>query len=146
MPYLLDTNHCSYLMNGLNKQPERRKKEESNTIKVFESLTTETLYMSEVSLGELLYGAEISVNPPRIRQRITDFRRIVVPAFIDEACWEIFARNKAVLEKKGVCPEDFDLLIACIAQRYGAILVSNDSVFKNLPDSFQVENWAADTP
>lgn len=142
MPYLLDTNHCSYLMNGLNKQPDRRKPEETNTINVFESITTETLYMSEVSLGELLYGAEVSANPSRIHQRITDFRRMVVPAFLDETCWEIFAKNKVLLEKAGTCPEDFDLLIACIAQRYGAILVSNDTVFKHLPASFQVENWA----
>lgn len=142
MPYLLDTNHCSYLMNGINKRPERRKAEEINTCAIFQTITLDTIYMSEVSIGELIFGAEISANPFIIHQRIKDFRRMVATAYLDEACWEIFGQTKATLETAGTCPEDFDLLIACIAKRYNAVLVSNDRVFKNLPVSFQVENWA----
>lgn len=129
-------------MNGINKRPERRKVEEINTCTVFQSITSDTIYMSEVSIGELIFGAEISANPTVIHQRIKDFRRMVTTVYLDEVCWEIFGQTKAVLEQAGICVTDFDLLIACIAKRYGAIFVSNDRVFDNLPVSFQVENWA----
>lgn len=142
MPYLLDTNHCSYIMNGLNKKPEWRKSQEENTIKRFLSIT-DTTYMSEVSLGELFYGAEASTNPPRIYQKIRDFRKSVPTAYLDENCWEIYAKIKPPLEKIGQCPEDLDLLIACIAKKYSCVFVTNDRDFKSLPTGFlSIENWA----
>ena len=58
MPYLLDTNHCSYLMNGLDKLSHRRKPEEIKTIDRFQA-TKDTVYKTEVSLGELVAGAEL---------------------------------------------------------------------------------------
>jgi len=142
MPYLLDTNHCSYIMNGLNKRVEWRKPQEDNTINKFLTIT-ETIYLSEVSLGELFYGAETSTNPTRIYQKIKDFRKVVSTIYLDEECWEIFAKIKPVLEKVGQCPEDLDLLIACIAKKYGCIFVTNDGDFKSLPAGFvTIENWA----
>lgn len=141
MPYLLDTNHCSYLMNGLDKAPDRRKPEEINTIKKFQAIT-DTVYMSETSLGELVFGAELSPHATKIYARINNFKAIVVPVVVDEMCWELYGKTKAKLKQTGKLISDMDLLIACVALRYGAILVSNDGGLKNLPAGFQVENWS----
>lgn len=141
MPYLLDTNHCSYIINGLHKQPKYRKPQEIQVLKVFESLTMPA-YTCDVVVGEMYYGAETSTNPKRTYQRIEDFLSIVTPVIADKASWLLFAKTKADLKSKATPLKDFDLLIACIAQRYGYTLVSNDTVFKHLPASFQVENWA----
>lgn len=141
MPYLLDTNHCSYLMNGLDKASHRRKPEEVNTINHFQA-TKDTVYMAEVSLGELVAGAELSLHAAKIYTRITNFRSCVVPAPIDDLCWELYGKTKAALRKNGKVITDLDLLIACAASRYGSILVSNDNAFAHLPAGFLVENWA----
>lgn len=141
MPYLLDTNHCSYLMNGLDKLAHRRKPEETNTIARFQSIT-DTVYMAEVSLGELIAGAELSPHTSKIYNRIAKFRSFVVPAPVDELCWELYGKTKATLRKSGKVITDMDLLIACVASRYGSILVSNDLAFNHLPTGFQIENWA----
>lgn len=58
-------------------------------------------------------------------------------------CWELYGKTKATLKQTGKLIGDMDLLIACAALRYGAILVTNDGGFKNLPASFQVENWSS---
>lgn len=142
MPYLLDTNHCSYIMNGFGKKPAWRKLQEEHAIRNFLNIK-DTIYMSEVSLGELFYGAEISMNPAKIYEKINNFRKNVPTAYMDESCWEIYAQIKPKLEKKGRCPEDLDLLIACVAKKYDCTLVTNDKDFKNLPKGFlRIENWA----
>ena len=142
MPYLLDTNHCSYLMNGLDKIAHRRKPEETKTIGRFQAIT-DRVYMAEVSLGELVAGAEMSLHTNKIYNRIANFRKFVVPVTVDEICWQLYGKTKASLRKSGKTITDMDLLIACVASRYGSILVSNDLAFNQLPVGFQIENWAA---
>ncbi|MCH8157286.1 MAG: type II toxin-antitoxin system VapC family toxin, partial [Nitrospinae bacterium] len=60
MRYLLDTNHCVYLMNGLEKKPAVRSKEEQQVIEAVERLGDDPLYMAPATLGELYYGAACS--------------------------------------------------------------------------------------
>ena len=128
-------------MNGLDKLSHRRKPEEIKTIDRFQA-TKDTVYMAEVSLGELVAGAELSPHTSKIYTRIANFRGCVVPAPIDELCWELYGKTKAALRKSGKVITDMDLLIACAASRYGSILVSNDAAFAHLPAGFHVENWA----
>jgi|SRR5882672_12065733 len=56
MGYLLDTNHCIYLMNALGKSPSKHKSHESNVLSKFNT-TTDPLYTSILVLAELYYGA-----------------------------------------------------------------------------------------
>lgn len=139
--YLLDTNHCSYIINGSRKKPEYRKTEERNVLNVLQTRTPK-LYTCDVVVGELYYGAEMNDNPVGIYNRIDRFLETVRVLVTDKECWNFFAKTKAHIEKSGKNIKDFDLLIACIARRYGYVLVSNDLVFKCLPSTFQVENWA----
>lgn len=142
MPYLLDTNHCAYILNGLNKQPSKRKPEEVQAIRRFEALLEESTFMSEVTLGEFFFGTNLSPRKAELEERIEIFARAVVPVPVDRSCWLLFGETKAELQRRGTPIQDLDLLIACTARRYDLVLVSNDSAFRNLPESFRVENWA----
>ncbi len=140
--YLLDTNHCSYIINGSHKRAEYRKQQEIKTITAFKRLL-DPAYTCDVVAGEMYYGAEISKNPRRTYQRIEAFLATVHPVITDKNCWLLFAKTKAAMKNRGNIMKDFDLLIACIAKRYGYILVSNDQDFNNLPPRFiQIQNWA----
>ena len=141
MSYLLDTNHCAYVLNGLYKKPSRRKPEETLAIGRFEALSGERLFMAEASLGELVFGTCLSPRRAVLTERLEVFVQAVVPVAVDRPCWLLFGETKAELQKRGRPIQDVDLLIACVAKRYGLVLVSNDSAFRNLPESFQVENW-----
>lgn len=141
MPYLLDTNHCSYIINGTRKAPDKQKPQEAKVIAAFKN-TKELLYTCDVVTGEMYCGAEMNSNKDEIYALIDEFLTTTIPLTTNKACWMLFAQTKAALRVKGKVIEDFDLLIACIAKHYGCTLVSNDAAFRHLPTSFQVENWA----
>lgn len=144
--YLLDTNHCSYLMNGKEKRPEYRKLQEINAIAKYETISSDPIYMSEVSLSELCLGAEKSPHLTSIYQRINAFRSITPCLAVSSDCWELHGKVKWEILKSGRKMEDFDLLIACIAKKYGCTLVTNDGNFSNLPAGFvPIENWSIGT-
>lgn len=142
MPYLLDTNHCSYIMNGKRKQPHYRKPQETNTLNKYQSITSDPVYMCEVSLSELYTGAEKSAHSVSIYQRIATFWSITPCLTVSTDCWELHGKLKWQILKSGGMMADFDLLIACVAKKYGCVLVTNDGNFSNLPAGFlQIENW-----
>lgn len=143
MPYLLDTNHCSYIINALRKNPLYHKPEETKTLTVFRKVT-DTIYTCDIVVGEMYFGAELKQNTNDLYRLIDEFTtNSVVVLVANKKAWLLFANTKAYLRKTGIVIEDFDLLIACIAKAYDCILVSNDAVFKYLPSSFQIENWTS---
>ena len=50
MAYVLDTNHCIYLLNGLEKKHGVRSLVEQRVIKAVFELEDEPLYMAEATL------------------------------------------------------------------------------------------------
>ena len=56
MGYLFDTNHCIYLMNGWNNPDNRLTSQERNVVAIFSQRKKDVIYMSEASVGELIYG------------------------------------------------------------------------------------------
>lgn len=145
MLYLLDTNHCSYIMNAARKNPTYRKPPETNTLAKYQSINTaiDKIYMCEVSLSELFAGAEKSPHSAKIHTRIADFRKVVPCLAVTTDCWELHGKVKWQIKKVGDNVEDFDIMIACVAKLYGCTLVTNDADMKYLPSAFvTVENWA----
>ncbi|QWR77158.1 type II toxin-antitoxin system VapC family toxin [Candidatus Magnetomonas plexicatena] len=142
MPYLLDTNHCIYLMNGSEKTENDLSTFEHNTIEMVHIFRNEPCYMSEVSLGELYYGVAFSNMKEHNFNKIALFRESVLTLSLDTNIWMLFGETKAYLRKQGKTITDFDLLIACTAKTYNLILVTNDSDFEVLPESFERVNWA----
>jgi predicted nucleic acid-binding protein len=139
MPFLFDTNHCIYLLNGLEKKAAFRSDQERNVIKNVRSLEDE-IYISEVTLGELFYGAFGSQRKDHNLKRIEILKDIVLPVPVDETVWELFGETKANLKSQGKTLTDFDLLIGCTALAYGFVLVTNDAHFELL--DAPKENWA----
>ena len=141
MDYLLDTNHCIYLINGLDKKISRRSEVENKVIEKVQSIQSD-IFISEVTLGELFFGAANSARREYNFQRIELLKQAIIPLAIDEDIWRCFGDTKAIMKRQGRSVTDLDLLIACTANVCGLILISNDADFNGLPDYFHRENWA----
>ncbi len=143
MAYLLDTNHCIYMMNGLEKSSEFRSEEESQVIKAVNSLDDyEALYMAEVTLGELYYGASLSEREEHNIKKIEVLTNLIRLLKLKDETWKMFGKTKASLRREGKKMSDFDLLIACLAKTNNCIIVTNDKGFENLPKGFDRLSWA----
>jgi predicted nucleic acid-binding protein len=142
MAYLFDTNHCIYLMNGWNAPEEERSSEEHNTVLAFNRLSNDVVYMSEASVGELMYGIERSQRKASNRMRLNTLLTAIPPVPITRNVWEIYGQTKAELSTRGKSVSDIDLLIASTAKYYKMVLVANDKHMRHLPASFVRENWA----
>ena len=144
--YLLDTNHCAYILNAKIKPKSKQSEMEKNTIKLASSCLDSFIYISEATLGELIYGVECSKRKENNLQELEAFTKLISPLSVDKDVWEIFGKTKAELRKLGKKMPDIDLLIASTAKRYGLILVTNDkhmTLLDYLPEPFvERENWA----
>jgi len=139
--YLLDTNHCIYLINGLEKLHQQRSFQEQTVIDALESLEDSPLYFSEVTLGELYYGIARSHRQAQNQQKLIFLKKLLYPLPITEDVWKLFGETLSLLHKQGKPIADRDLLIACTAKVYDLILVTNDKNLDNLPESFKKINW-----
>ncbi len=145
MPYLFDTNHCIYLMNGWKTKEEARTPEEYHTVLAFQHLDDDdVVYMSEASVGELVYGIERSQRKASNRMRFHVLLSAIPPVPIVRETWDIYGQTKAELSVHGRRMPDLDLLIASTARYYDLVLVAKDKHMRHLPDSFRRENWAGD--
>ncbi len=72
MKYLLDTNICIHFLTG-----------KFGLIEKFEELGTENFAISEITLAELVFGAENSNNPKKNLELIEDFTNqiVILPIF-----------------------------------------------------------------
>ncbi len=147
MPYLLDTNHCSYIING-----------DSQIINALNTRADGVIGISIITYGELLYMTEKS------KQKVQN--RIVVEAFladvdlylIDEETAIIYSRIKAAVfnyfapkdknkrrrtDISDLGFSDHDLWIVATAIQHGLTLVSADSDFLriNQVQPFDLESW-----
>lgn len=77
MSYLLDTNHCICLLNGWNKPKLKQTEKEIRIIEIFQSVKDEGVYLSEVTLGELYFGAMLSIQKEKNLARVNEFKRAV---------------------------------------------------------------------
>lgn len=126
--YLLDTNICVFLMRGKYDVDKR----------IF-NVGIDNCCISEITVAELLYGAECSSNPESNRRLVNDFCNDmeIIPI---SGTLSLYANQKADLRKRGLPIDDFDLLIACGAMSHDLILVSdNTKHFDRLPVTLQ--NW-----
>lgn len=129
MSFLIDTNICIYFLKGM-----------FDLVKKFDEIGIDNLYISEITIAELKFGAAKSEHPIKNRividELISKFNQIPIYKSLD-----IFAEEKARLQKNGNIVDDFDLLIGASAVANNMILVTNNEKhFKRLK-GIQVENW-----
>lgn len=126
--YLLDTNICVFILR--NKY---------NIDSVIGEVGIENCYISEITVAELLYGAECSSNKVLNEQLVYEFCNDLNILSISN-CLKVFAKEKARLRKLGYIIDDFDLLIGSTAVYNGCILVTDNlKHFNRLP--VKKENW-----
>ena len=130
--YLLDTNICIFLLRG-----------KYDVDKKIDSVGLENCCISEITVAELKYGAELG------RRKGLKDRRQSLERFLSSICvlpitgaLDLFATEKVRLRLAGTPVEDiFDLLIGCSAIVHGMIMVTeNIRDFKNL-SKIRLENW-----
>lgn len=94
MKYLLDTNICIHFFRG-----------RFNLLNKFQEIGLENCAISEITLAELVFGAENSSNPKKNHEIIEQFTSqiTILPIYKN-------AREKATLRRAGIMIGDFDLL------------------------------------
>ena len=96
--------------------------------------------ISEITLAELKYGAELSGRVQENTQLVNQFalRVGILPIF---SSIDAFAKEKARLKKLGSLIDDFDLLIGCSAITNNLILVTDNEKHFNRIEHIIIENW-----
>ena len=130
--YLLDTNICIYFLKGQFEINRR-----------IEEIGEENCYLSEITIAELKYGAESSMQKEKNRKNNEKFlaKFKILPVF---PALDIYAKEKAKLKTIGRIVDDFDLLIGATAIHNNLTLVTrNVKDFVRL-NEIVIEDWTTD--
>lgn len=150
--YLLDTNHCSLLLDGHSGVAERLRR-----------LDGAQVATCVIVQGELLYMVHHSTRETPNRSALDVFLRTVQILSIDDETADHYGRIKAALFRRFGPREkaklrrtslgqlgftDNDLWIAAIAQRNGLIVVSSDGDFARIAEATPLahESWLTSDP
>jgi tRNA(fMet)-specific endonuclease VapC len=129
MKYMLDTNICIHFFRGKFELLDK-----------FYSVGLNNCAISEITLAELVFGAENSSNPQKNHQLIDNFTQQISILPIFDAI-HLYGKEKARLRKEGTMISDFDLLIGCTAAANELIMVTeNTSEFARI-SGIKIENW-----
>lgn len=128
---ILDTDHCIAIVRG---------KLELDT----HMMVTEPLYVTCITVSELLYGvyrsSQAEQGMVQINLLLQGFR--VLPC--EQHSARIFSRLKVDLERQGMRLDDADLYIASIALWHNMVLVThNRRHFSRVP-GLVLEDWLTD--
>ncbi len=127
--YLLDSSICIYFLRGNLEVKSRLLKAGWNNC-----------HISEITLIELLYGAECSNNAEANKREVLNFCSDlkIVPIY---GAIEEFARQKAALRKSGQLIEDFDLLIGTTAIVNNMTIVTDNTKHFARLSGIKLDNW-----
>jgi len=129
--YLLDTDVSINYLHG-----------SVSTAQKILAVGQESCCLSEITVAELKYGAAKSKQPERHGQQVDSFLAkfdiLSISPILD-----VFASEKARLERLGCRLDDFDLLIGATAIQYGLVLVTNNVKHFERMQHLSIENWMA---
>ncbi|MFP5438521.1 MAG: PIN domain-containing protein [Bacteroidia bacterium] len=129
MKYLLDTNIIVHFFRGkfnLNAQ--------------FQEVGLKSCAISEITLAELIYGAEHSLNPEKNFALIESFSNEITILPIINAVY-LYGKEKSRLRKNGIMISDFDLLIGTTAVAADLIMVTENVLEFERIHGIRIENW-----
>ena len=130
MKYLLDTDISIFYLRGKYKINQKLK----------DVVGYDNCFISEITLAELKYGAELSERVEKNVNSVNEFATKIgiLPIF---NCLDLYAKEKARLKKLGNLIDDFDLLIGCSAIKNDLILVTNNENHFVRIENIKIENW-----
>ena len=130
MKYLLDTNICVFFLRG-----------KLNLDEIIKEKGYENCFISELTVFELKYGAENSLNPEKSHKAVNKFLNGIKIIPISEIGDE-YAKIKVKLRKQGTPMHDeFDLMIGVTALFYNLTLVTDNIKDFRFIENLEVENW-----
>lgn len=127
--YLLDTNICIYYIKGMFDLKSK-----------FEQVGPANCFISEITLAELKFGVAKSQAKPKNQKALENFLSVIqiLPIF---PALDIFAEEKARLQKSGKIIDDFDLLIGATAVSFDLTVVTNNTSHFNRINEIKLEDW-----
>jgi tRNA(fMet)-specific endonuclease VapC len=128
--YLLDTNTVSYVIKGIFPDVRQR------LLKV----PISEVGVSVITEAELRFGVARQPQATKLAIVVEEFLLRVEVLPWDSPAARHYARLRAALEEHGEPMGNLDLMIAAQALAVGAILVSNDRVFRKVK-GLKVEDW-----
>ena len=127
--YLLDTNICIYFLKGQFGLDDKIK-----------TVGLENCFISEITLAELKFGVEKSVQKEKNRKTLEKFERTFSTLPIYSAL-DIYAAEKTRLQTKGKSLDEFDLLIGATAIAGNLILVTRNVSDFNRMIGIEIQDW-----
>lgn len=130
--FLLDNNICIYI---------RRSKPEL-VLRRFKALRHGEAVLSVITFGELLYGAEKSVQRSLALEQLRELAEILPVLPLPQSAAETYGKIRAELERKGQMIGNNDLWISAHAKAAGLTLVTNNEREFRRVSGLKVQNWA----
>ena len=130
MKYLLDTNICVHFLRG-----------KFGMDKIFDKKGIENCYISEITVLELRFGAENSIDKTKSHRAVDAFLKgiVIIPIF---GSIKKYAEEKVRLNILGKSQNDeFDLLIGVTAIENKLILVTENTKDFEMLKEIEIENW-----
>ena len=131
--YLLDTDICIFFLQG-----------KFNLADKIAEVGIQNCSISEITIGELLFGAENSQNYQKHRKEVEHFERsfTVVPIY---NVLPTYAKEKVRLRRAGTPVAEFDLLIGATALSHDLTLVTGNVKHFSKIQGLTIENWTKKT-
>lgn len=129
MQYLLDTNICVHFLRGRFSLKAK-----------LEAVGVDVCAISEITLAELVFGAENSNDPEKNHNLVNRFSELVSVLPIHYSIGR-YGREKARLRRSGMMIGDFDLLIGCTAIDHGLVMVTENIGEFSRIEGIRIENW-----
>jgi len=130
--YLLDTNIISYWMRG-----------DRQVIDLIKQHAPSDLFLSTITLAEILYGIEKSPRKKKERRlKIKQISSLLGMYAFDEAAAVEYALIRAQLEREGRVISERDTQIASIAMANKLIIVTHNVKEFGRIGKLKVEDWA----
>lgn len=114
---MLDTNICVYL---IKRKPER-------LIKRITKHSPEDIVLSSITVSELYYGVQKSMNKKQNMEALNLFLEPFEILSYDSEAAKIYGKIRSDLERKGTPIGSMDLLIAAHALSLGLTLITNNT-------------------
>ena len=129
--YLLDTNICIHIR---SKRPEA-------LLRRFRALKPGEAVLSVITFGELLYGAEKSMQRTMALGLLRQLKETLPVMALPESAAEAYETIRAGLERKGQMIGNNDLWIAAHTMAAGLTLVTNNEREFRRVHGLKIDNW-----